>query len=272
MAQTHPTLSIIIPCYNHAHWLPIAIESALAQKEVAVEVIVVNDGSTDNTIEVASKYANVILITQVNKGLAAARNAGLKRATGTYASFLDADDALTPYFGVKLIQATTNQNTNFAFCAHMLTNANNDKLESIVHNFPTKLNLTSKLFNGGFFPPVCVLGKTTKWPEFPLNMDGHADYAVWMFLALSQESFAYTQEPLALYRILVNSMSKNQEHMERSLESAMQWCAAQQPQLFFQSIRELQIEHCQCLHLIENLSKHRPTLIRKAIRKLKKLF
>ena len=94
--------SIIIPCYNHAQYLPEAIESALAQT-VPCEVIVVNDGSTDNTSEVAKKY-NVKLIEKENGGLASARNAGIKEAKGEWILTLDADDTIPPEFVETCLQ------------------------------------------------------------------------------------------------------------------------------------------------------------------------
>lgn len=90
-------VSVIIPCYNQAHYLGEAIESALAQSYWNTEVVVVDDGSTDNTSEVAGGYlGEVRCIRQENQGLAAARNAGLDHSCGDYVIFLDADDRLTP--------------------------------------------------------------------------------------------------------------------------------------------------------------------------------
>lgn len=90
-------VSIVIPCYGQAHWLPDAIESALNQTYKNIEVIVVNDGSPDNTSEVARKYP-VILVEKENGGLSSARNAGIKVATGEYILPLDADDKILPTF------------------------------------------------------------------------------------------------------------------------------------------------------------------------------
>lgn len=95
-------VSIIIPCYNQAHFLPDAIESALEQTYHNVEIIVVNDGSPDNTSEVARRYP-VKLIEQKNKGLSGARNAGIKAAKGEYILPLDADDKIHPDFIMKTI-------------------------------------------------------------------------------------------------------------------------------------------------------------------------
>ena len=87
-------VSVVIPCYNQAHFLGEAIESVLAQRYTNLELIVVDDGSTDNTSEVASRYEEVRLIRQENKGLAGARNRGREEARGEYVVFLDSDDRL----------------------------------------------------------------------------------------------------------------------------------------------------------------------------------
>ena len=91
-----PVVSVVIPCYNHGRYLPVAIESVLNQTYSHVEIIVVDDGSTDNTKEVAHRYEDVIYIWQKNRGLSASRNTGIKNATGKYVTFLDADDWLYP--------------------------------------------------------------------------------------------------------------------------------------------------------------------------------
>jgi glycosyltransferase involved in cell wall biosynthesis len=89
-------VSVIIPCYNQARFLSEAIESVLDQTYRRFEVIVVDDGSSDNTSEVAARYPSVRCYRQQNQGLAAARNRGLSQSTGDYLVFLDADDRLLP--------------------------------------------------------------------------------------------------------------------------------------------------------------------------------
>src|SRR5690349_20007575 len=91
-----PLVSIVIPCYAQAHVLPDAIESALAQTHPKVKVIVVDDGSPDNTAEVVARYPGVRCVRQENRLVAEARNAGFRASSGEYVLFLDADDRLTP--------------------------------------------------------------------------------------------------------------------------------------------------------------------------------
>lgn len=89
-----PHISVVIPCFNQARFLGDAIESVAAQGAGRIEVIVVDDGSTDHTPEVAGHYPWVRCIRQPNRGPGAARNTGLYASTGVYVVFLDADDRL----------------------------------------------------------------------------------------------------------------------------------------------------------------------------------
>jgi len=88
-----PKVSIIIPTYNQSQYLEEAIESVLNQTYKNIEIIIVDDGSTDNTSEVVKSFDNkIIYIQQKNKGASGARNTGIKKANGQYIAFLDADD------------------------------------------------------------------------------------------------------------------------------------------------------------------------------------
>jgi glycosyltransferase involved in cell wall biosynthesis len=91
---TAPLVSVVIPCYNQAHFLGEAIESVLAQTYRHYEIIVVDDGSPDTTSKVTSSYPAVRYLRQSNAGLSAARNAGMNVSRGQFLVFLDADDRL----------------------------------------------------------------------------------------------------------------------------------------------------------------------------------
>lgn len=96
VAGSQATVAVIMPTYNHAHFLAEAIRSVLAQTHPADEIIVVDDGSTDDPASVVARFPTVRLIRQDNRGLAAARNTGLWNSNSSYLVFLDADDRLLP--------------------------------------------------------------------------------------------------------------------------------------------------------------------------------
>lgn len=91
-----PAVSIVIPCYRQASFLPEAIESVLSQSFQDFEVVVVDDGSPDETSLVALRFERVRLVRQSNQGLSGARNTGFRESRAPYVLFLDADDRLPP--------------------------------------------------------------------------------------------------------------------------------------------------------------------------------
>jgi len=94
--ETNPLVSVVVPTYNCAHYLAAALDSVLAQTYRPIEVIVVDDGSTDNTADVVCAYAEVRYLYQPNQGAAVARNIGIAAAQGEFIAFLDADDVWQP--------------------------------------------------------------------------------------------------------------------------------------------------------------------------------
>ena len=91
------SVSVIIPTYNRAHLLPRCLDSVLSQDLQPLEIIVVDDGSTDATAQLVSRdYPGIKLVSRENKGVSAARNAGIDAAQGDWLAFLDSDDAWFP--------------------------------------------------------------------------------------------------------------------------------------------------------------------------------
>ncbi len=96
MGSDSRLISVVIPCYNQSAFLADAIDSVCSQSYCPVEVIVVDDGSTDATAQIAARYPHVTYLHQENRGLSAARNTGLAASRGEFLVFLDADDRLLP--------------------------------------------------------------------------------------------------------------------------------------------------------------------------------
>src|SRR5215212_9572796 len=109
-----PLITLIIPCYNQARFLGDALDSALAQDYDSLEIVVVNDGSTDDFAERVRAYdtsPRIKFVSQENRGLPAARNRGIQESRGDYLKFLDADDWLAPTVISKQVAAFTQDPT-----------------------------------------------------------------------------------------------------------------------------------------------------------------
>ena len=123
MSFQHPPIavSVIIPAYNAAPWLPMLFDGLDAQSFRNFEVIFINDGSTDETANLLDSYAversNVKVIHQPNRGVAIARNTGLDAAVGKYVAFVDADDAIAPTYLEKLVSLADSLDLDIAFCS-----------------------------------------------------------------------------------------------------------------------------------------------------------
>ena len=113
-------ISVIIPAYNCAQWLPRCLDSLLNQTYPNLEIIVVNDGSKDNTIEVMTdytdRYEHVKLITKKNGGEYAARITGVEHAQGSWVAFVDADDEVDPDMYERLLRNAQTYNAQISHC------------------------------------------------------------------------------------------------------------------------------------------------------------
>src|ERR1700733_5080501 len=119
LASASISVAVIIATYNQARFLSEAISSILAQTRPADEIVVVDDGSTDDPGAVASQYPGVKIICQSNRGRSAARNVGLRNCSSTHVVFLDADDRLLPMaLELGAEQATKYPKYGFVYGGH----------------------------------------------------------------------------------------------------------------------------------------------------------
>ncbi|MDI1325080.1 MAG: glycosyltransferase family A protein [Algoriphagus sp.] len=113
MALSKPLISIVIPCFNQAKYLEETVKSALSSKYQPKEIIIVNDGSTDSSIEIAKgleeSHPEILLINQENSGVSRARNNGISHAKGKYILPLDGDDLISENYVPDAIQILENQ-------------------------------------------------------------------------------------------------------------------------------------------------------------------
>lgn len=115
-----PSISVIVPVYNVAPWLKECLDSVLNQTFRDMEIIIVDDGSTDSSPEIIKEYAEkddrVIAIRKENGGLGSARNVGLKIAKGEYIAFVDSDDKIHPEAYTKLYEKAKKYDCDIVFC------------------------------------------------------------------------------------------------------------------------------------------------------------
>lgn len=124
-------ISVIVPIYNVDKYLSKCIQSISNQSYNNLEIILVNDGSTDNSLSIAQYYANkdkrIIIYSQQNKGLSEARNSGLKISTGDYISFIDGDDWIEDKMLETMLTSAIQNNSDFVCCHLQYDNIYNQK-------------------------------------------------------------------------------------------------------------------------------------------------
>ncbi len=140
------TISVVIPAYNNAAWLPRCLDSLLAQTYPDLEIIVVNDGSTDDTMAVLDSYAalhpSITVIHKENGGVTSARLRGVAEASGDWIGFMDSDDRIEPWMYEHLLENAHAHQADISHCGHQVHFL--DGRVSYVHN-TGKLRLQDKL-------------------------------------------------------------------------------------------------------------------------------
>lgn len=161
-------VSIVVPAYNYERYIARAIESALAQDYQPIEILVVNDGSTDQTGTIAATFESqgVRLINQPNQGLAAARNTGIANTTSDLLLFLDADDFLEPHAVSTMMSAFDQLNASWGLVAcqaKVLLNEGPIITPDTGPQSPTEFTWTDLMFGSRF--PCCVLIRRSVFQE-----------------------------------------------------------------------------------------------------------
>lgn len=223
--------SIIIPCYNGERWLADAIRSCVHQTARDLEVIVVDDGSTDGSHAVATTAAQadarVRVIRQDNQGVGAARNAGLAIVSGEYVNFFDADDLLAPdKLAVQGAVLDENPRLDCVLCDGSGIDADGRVvMDHLVdpRRLAGPVPLFDLFFSGGQFPPLIpLLRRRVAIAAGGFDADrrvaGWADTAFWLRVGLTGASYHFVDSRLCRYRIHAESMSANREAMEQAAE------------------------------------------------------
>jgi len=212
-------VSVIIPCYNQADFLAEAIESALGQSEKPKEVIVIDDGSTDHTPDVAERYPDVKYIHQNNRGLALARNAGFYASKSEYLIFLDSDDRLPPDAIQTGLLALKNS-PGAAFSYGRLRRITIEGNTIGERKEPNRANYYQDLLKDNYIPtPGMVIFRRTTLEKFGLfdaDIPATADYDLYLRIVRNMPVVSHCSITVER-RVHPQAMSRNAARMLREV-------------------------------------------------------
>jgi glycosyltransferase involved in cell wall biosynthesis len=230
-----PKVTVAIPAYNAMAYLPETLNSVLQQTYGDFEVIIVNDGSSD---EIERWFASiqdprVKLISQLNKGLAGARNTGVKNAIGEYIALLDADDLweMTKLEKqVKMLEE--NPEVGLVYTWASLVNEQGKSIGKL-HKWDEKGQVWEKLLPNNPIIPSSVIIRRSCFDRvgmFDENLRSYIeDWDMWLRLA-KKYAFGAIEQPLVYYRERPSSVSKNWEGMKQSFEIVIEKAFAEAPE------------------------------------------
>jgi glycosyltransferase involved in cell wall biosynthesis len=208
-------ISVVIPAYNSATYLKDALNSVLSQTFKSHEIILVDDGSTDQTEEIARSYGDQIrYIKQKNQGSAAARNTGIHEATGDWVAFLDSDDLMLPdrlRKQVALIPASSNLAVVYSGFSYLYPNGAIKEMPA----FPAKELWPALRYRTPILPSTSIVRRSALLEIGGFNPGPRSrlieDWDLWFRLIrrYSVNAFQDVPESLVLYRDLPNSLSKS---------------------------------------------------------------
>jgi len=206
----YPLVTVIIPCFNYGKYLPEAFESIRLQDYPNIEIIVVDDGSTDNTKDITGRNQTARYIYQINQGLSAARNTGIKNSRGDFIIFLDADDMLLPD-AINTNLYYLKQNEELAFVSGAFEMRFSESGEIVDKIQEVQSDHYSQLLQGNYIGvPAAVLYRRWIFDEmlFDISLKNCQDYDLYLKIAREYPVFHHTKK-IATYRIHTSNMSSN---------------------------------------------------------------
>ena len=237
-SQTHaPLVSVIIPCYNQARFLPEAVHSLQAQTYQNWECLIINDGSTDETAKAATALvaadSRLRLISQPNRGLAGARNRGLAEARGEFIQFLDSDDVIAPTKLEQQVSAISSRTElALAYCDYYKASHTDltvigeeaytsplfnseDHLKELALRWESQLSIPCHcfLFDARFFTQHDI--------RFDESLPNHEDWDCWMCIFALKPKVHCIPAKLVVYRLHPEAMSRKIANMRRGFLKAI---------------------------------------------------
>lgn len=214
------TISIIIPVYNSEKYLNECIKSLLVQSYKKIQIILINDGSTDSSPDICEKYARedgrIIYISQKNKGVSATRNAGLKAATGSYVMFVDSDDYLPADALENFLEIMHKKNVDVVVGSYSILDKKICKFISLKDKTKEK-NFIDFITTNCIWAPWGKLIKKCKITNFfDENVHVFEDYLFWASNK-NLNSYAYTEKNIYYYRKVETSIMNTRKVNKNSI-------------------------------------------------------
>lgn len=219
MSQATDTISVIIPAYNAAKFLRAAIESVLAQTLLPQEILVIDDGSKDETAAIAASFGGIVrCISQENRGLSGARNRGVEESGGELIALLDADDIWLPRkLELQVKQLRRHPKALACFTRTKSVDGQGRVLkESTVPRYPDLVKALL-LYSCVVGPPSSALMRRSTFDKvglFDINFSQCHDWEMWLRIT-EAGSITYVDEALLLYLVHDSNMSRNIPLLER---------------------------------------------------------
>jgi glycosyltransferase involved in cell wall biosynthesis len=223
---TTPTVSVVIPCYNGAPFLRETIDSVLNQTRPALEVIVVDDGSTDDSAAIAQSYGPPVrVIRQENQGESVARNRGMDEARGDWIGLLDADDRWVPQKLERQLDALRGASPDVVcvYSDFVLFGSVQRKVVSCPL-WPVESEHRVRMLTNPWIHPssVLLLKAIGQGVRFPANIS-HGEDQVFCLQVLGHGAFLHVPEPLLEYRKCSHQQSAQRGHGIRVIASFWSW-------------------------------------------------
>lgn len=236
-----PKVSVIIPVYNGERFLSEAIESVINQTYPNWEIIAINDGSTDRSMEILKHYKSKLsslihVINQENLGPSVARNSGIKKAKGEYIAFLDYDDLwLSEKLEKQVKFLESNNEISLIYCDCYIID-NNSNIEKDTYSEKTKFikgKIFKKLLSNNFIPTSTVLLRKKVLDDvglFNLEYKISQDYDLWLRIS-DKYLIDFLKQPLAKYRFHSESISKDVKLMTNEDFQILKYWLNKKPEL-----------------------------------------
>ncbi|MGA7938149.1 MAG: glycosyltransferase family A protein [Kovacikia sp.] len=215
-----PKVSVVIPSYNAMAYLPETVDSVITQTFTDFEVLIVNDGSSDNIVEWASQFKDprIKLISQENQGVCVARNTGIVHAQGKYIAFLDADDLWDPTkLEKQVLCLDDSQSVGLVHTWMVLIDQHGNSTGRVMISDTTgkvwkQLAEKNTIACSSVMVRRCCFEKVGMFAPI---LHAVEDWDMWIRIA-AHYSFAVINEPLLLYRQHFSNSSKNWQAMEQA--------------------------------------------------------